>query len=99
MGHFLLSRLPGTPKWTHVVDLINSGAAAPAVALAVLSASKKELETAAQDPILVYTAWLLTQIPLAAKGQEFLEGLQARGLQLFHRPTLMEVVGAGHSSP
>ncbi len=59
MGHFLLGRLSGTPKWTHVVDLIDSGADAPAVALAVLSASKKELETAAQDPILGYTAWSL----------------------------------------
>jgi len=94
MGHFRLGRLPGTPKWTHVVDLIVSGADAPAVALAVLSASQKEFETAAQDSILGYTTWLLTQIPLAAKGREFSEELRAKGLQLFHSPTLMEVVGA-----
>ncbi|MFZ5452470.1 MAG: hypothetical protein ACOZF2_11470 [Thermodesulfobacteriota bacterium] len=94
MGHFLLGRLPGTPKWTHVVDLIASGADAPAVALAVLSASKKELETAAQDPILCYTTWLLTQVPLAAKGQEFFDELRVKGLQLVHGPTLMEVMGS-----
>lgn len=94
MGHFLLGRLPDTPKWTHVVDLIASGADAPAVAFAVLSASKKELETAAQDPILGYTTWLLTQVPLAAKGQESFEELRAKGLHLFHKPTFMEVVGA-----
>jgi hypothetical protein len=94
MGHFLLGRLSGTPKWTHVVDLIASGADAPAVALAVLSASKKELETAAQDPILGYTTWLLTQVPLAAKGRKVFEELQAKGLQLFYRPNLMEVVEA-----
>jgi hypothetical protein len=94
MGHFLLGRLACTPKWTHVVDLIANGADAPDVAFAVLSASKKELETAAQDPILSYTTWLLTQVPLAGKGQEFFEELRAKGLQLFHRPTLLEVVGA-----
>ena len=50
MGHFLLGRLPGTPKWTHVVDLIDSGADARAVALAVLSASKKSWKPPPKTP-------------------------------------------------
>lgn len=94
MGHIRLGRLPRTVKWNEVVSLIDSGASIADVALAALDASRKGLQTASKDPTLVYSLWLLTQIPLAAKGRNFSEDLRQRGLKVSPHPTLMEVVGA-----
>jgi hypothetical protein len=94
MGHIRLGRLPRTVKWNQVVSLIDSGASTADIALVALDASRKGLQTASKDPTLVYSIWLLTQIPLAAKGQGFSEELRQRGLEVSEQPTLMEVVGA-----
>lgn len=94
MGHIRLGRLPRTANWNQVVSLIDSGASTAEVALAALEASRKGLQTASQDPTLVYSLWLLTQIPLAAKGRNFSEKLRQIGLEVSLQPTLMEVVGA-----
>jgi len=94
MDHIRLGRLPRTVKWNQVVSLIDSGASISDVALAALDASRKGLQTASKDPTLVYSIWLLTQIPLAAKGQNFSEELRQRGLEVSPQPTLMEMVGA-----
>jgi hypothetical protein len=94
MGHIRLGRLPRTVKWNQVVSLIDSGASAADIALAALGASQKGLQAASQDPTLIYSVWLLTQIPIAAKGQDFSEELRQRGLEISQQPTLMEVVGA-----
>jgi hypothetical protein len=94
MGHNRLSRLPRTEKWIRVISLINSGASSADIALAALDASRKSLQKASQDPTLIYSVWLLTQIPLAAKGQNFSEGLRQRGLEVSQQPTLMEVMKA-----
>jgi hypothetical protein len=94
MGHIRLGRLPRTVKWNQVVSLIGSGASTAVIALAALDASQKGLRAASQDPTLIYSVWLLTQIPLAAKGRNFSEELRQRGLEVSRQPTLMEVVGA-----
>jgi hypothetical protein len=94
MGHIRLGRLPRTVKWNQVVSLIESGASTTEIALAALDASRKGLQTASKDPTLIYSIWLLTQIPLAAKGKNFSEELRQRGLEVSEQPTLMEVVGA-----
>jgi hypothetical protein len=94
MGHIRLGRLPRTRNWDQVVSLINSGADAADVAIAVLWASRNGLKIAATDPTLIYSTWLLTQIPLAAKSSNFSEELRKRGLDVSQQPTLMEVVGA-----
>jgi len=94
MGHIRLGRLPRTVKWNQVVSLIDSGASTADIALVALDASRKGLQTASKDPTLVYSIWLLTQIPLAAKGQDFSEELRQRGLEVSTQPSLMEVVGA-----
>jgi len=94
MGHIRLPRLPRTAKWNQVVNLIDSGASTADIALAALDASRKGLKNASQDPTLIYSVWLLTQIPLAAKGRNFSEELKKKGLEVSQQPTLMEVVGA-----
>ena len=94
MGHIRLGRLPRTRNWDQVVSLINSGAGAADVALAAMWASRNGLKIGAADPTLIYSTWLLTQIPLAAKGSNFSEELRKRGLDVSQQPTLMEVVGA-----
>lgn len=94
MGHIRLGRLPRTVKWNQVVSLIDSGASSADIALVALDASRKGLQTASKDPTLIYSVWLLTQIPLAAKGRNFSEELRQRGLEVSPQPTLMEVVGA-----
>jgi hypothetical protein len=94
MGHIRLGRLPRTLKWNQVVSLIDSGASTADIALVTLDASRKGLQTASKDPTLIYSIWLLTQIPLAAKRQNFSEGLKQRGMEVSQQPTLMEVVGA-----
>jgi hypothetical protein len=94
MGHIRLGRLPRTVKWKQVVSLIDSGASTAEIALVALDASRKGLQAASKDPTLIYSVWLLTQIPLAAKGRNFSEELRERGLEVSQKPTLMEVVGA-----
>ena len=94
MGHTRLGRLPRTRKWQQVVGLIGGGADTPEIAAATLDASKRGLVEADQDPGLVYSVWLLTQIPLAAREKDFGSGLRRTGLEVSGNPTLLEIVGA-----
>lgn len=98
MGHIRLGNLPQTKKWKQVVELIGGGAGAPEVATATLDAAKKGLLEAPKDPGLVHSVWLLTQIPIAAKGENFAEGLRKIGLEVSDNPSLFEVVGAFSNS-
>jgi hypothetical protein len=46
-----------------------------------------------RDPALVRSFWLLTQLPLCARRENFLEELKKVGLPVNTEPTLMELVG------
>lgn len=94
MGHLRLGELPRTRKWQQVVALIEGGAGTAQLANATISAAEKGLNLAAEDKGLVETIWLLTQLPLAARAQDFAQALRDSGLQVSDAPTLMEVVGA-----
>ena len=94
MGHVRLGTLPRTRNWIQVLDLIGGGASAPHVAAATMAAAQRGLANAAQDPGLVYTVWLLTQVPLAARSNDFVARLQKLGLQVSSTPSLLEVTGA-----
>jgi hypothetical protein len=91
MGHIRLGRLPRTRNWDQVVSLISSGGGAAEVALAAMWASRNGLKIGAADPTLIYSTWLLTQIPLAAKGGNFSEELRKRGLDVSQQPTLLVI--------
>jgi hypothetical protein len=61
-----------------------------------MSAAQRGLEAAAQDKGLVYTIWLLTQLPLAARSPDFEARLRKLGLDVdaAGSPSLLEVTGA-----
>ena len=94
MGHIRLQRLPRTRQWIQVLDMIGGGAGTPELAAATMDASQGGLANAAKDPGLVHTVWLLTQVPLAARGENFIAGLRGLGLEVSNSPGLLEVVGA-----
>jgi hypothetical protein len=94
MGHIRLGTLPRTRKWIEVLDLIGGGAGSPDVAAATMGASAHGLAGAAKDLGLVHSVWLLTQIPLAARRDDFVARLQQLGLDVGATPSLLEVVGA-----
>jgi hypothetical protein len=94
MGHIRLGSLPRTRKWQQVVGLIQGGARVAQVAVATIAAAEKALGRAADDPGVVETVWLLTQLPLAARAGDFPAALRDCGLPVSDSPGLMEVVGA-----
>ena len=94
MGHVRLGTLPRTRNWVQVLDLVGGGAGAPNVAAATMNAAQRGLEAAAQDKGLVYTVWLLTQVPLAARSADFEGRLRKLGLDVSGSPGLLEVTGA-----
>jgi len=94
MGHIRLGTLPRTRKWIQVLDLISGGAGTPEVAAATMQASQEGLIEAAKDPALAHTVWLLSQLPLAARGEDFVPALRKLGLKVSNSPSLLEVVGA-----
>ena len=94
MGHVRLGTLPRTRNWVQILDLVGGGAGAPDVAAATMRAAQRGLEAAAQDKGLVYTVWLLTQVPLAARSTDFEGRLRKLGLDVSGSPSLLEVTGA-----
>lgn len=93
MGHIRLGNLPRTRKWQEVVGLLDAGAGTPKIAAATLDAAKLGLEEAASDPALVRSFWLLTQLPLCARADDFVAALNQAGITVTSTPTLLELVG------
>jgi hypothetical protein len=94
MGHTRLGSLPRTRKCTQVVGLIETGARAAQVANATITAAENVLGTVAKDKGVVETVWLLTQLPLAARDEDFAAALRECGLTVPNSPGLMDIVGA-----
>ncbi len=94
MGHTRLGSLPRTRRWQQVITLIAEGASAPEIASATLRAAEKGFDEAADDHAMVRSFWLLTQLPLSARRENFAEALRQVGLEVSDQPTLMEVAGA-----
>lgn len=94
MGHIRLGNLPRTRKWQQVVALIEGGAGTAQIANATITAAEEGFKLAAEDKGLVETIWLLTQLPLAAKSDNFAKALQTTGLDVSDSPSLLEIVGA-----
>lgn len=94
MGHVRLGTLPRTRNWVQVLDLIGGGAGVPQVAAATMRAAQRGLADAAQDKGLVYTVWLLTQLPLAARSADFEGRLRRLGFDVSAAPSVLELTGA-----
>ena len=87
MGHKHLIRLPATKKWNQVVELLGGGAELETIAAAAAEAAESSLPRVSKDPALVRAFWLLTQIPLAARTQDFSGSLRGLGVETGPSPS------------
>jgi hypothetical protein len=94
MGHIRLGNLARTRKWQQVIGLLDAGADTPEIAAATLDAAKRGLEDASLDPALVHSFWLLTQLPLCARSDDFITELNSVGISVSTAPTVFELVGS-----
>jgi uroporphyrinogen-III synthase len=94
VGHVRLGVLPKSKKWQQVVEQLRLGADIREVAASAADAAEAGLQGAANDPAFLHAFWLLTQIPLAARGPAFAEDLRRLGLEVSDRPSLMDVAAA-----
>jgi len=94
MGHQHLGTLPRSRKWREVIELISAGADVGEVAAATSAAAENQIIDAANDPAVKRAVWLLTQIPTAARKEEFGSELRKLGLDVGDHPTLIEIVTA-----
>src|SRR5215831_4197573 len=95
MGHLRLGTLPTSKNWKEVVSLIpQPSSTASQIAAATIEAAKGGVKRAANDNGFIDTFWLLTQIPLAARQQNFSAALQRLGLSVPESPTSFDVLGA-----
>lgn len=96
MGHLRLGRLPMRRNWIKVIELLKQGAEAAQIAAETQKAADKHLLELMKNPTsgFVYTFWLLTQIPLAAKEKNFSEALANLGIYVSERPTLLEITSS-----
>jgi hypothetical protein len=94
MGHVRLGVLPKSRKWRQVVDELRLGAGIGEIAGLAAEAAETSLQAAAGDPAFLHSFWLLTQVPLAARGPAFAEDLARLGINVTGPPSLMTVVAA-----
>jgi hypothetical protein len=94
MGHIRLGVLLQSRKWLKVVDELHLGASAAEVAASTAEAAETSLQGAADDPAFLHAFWLLTQVPIAARGPSFTEDLGRLGVKVGDRPSLMSIVAA-----
>ena len=94
MGHIRLPDLPKSRKWNQVVDELRLGANIDAVAASAADAAEASLRAASNDPAFLHAFWLLTQVPLAARGPDFAGDSHRLGVQVPDQPSLMDVVAA-----
>ena len=93
MGHVRLGVLPKSRKWRQVVEELRLGSEVELVAASAADAAEAALRTASNDPAFLHAFWLLTQVPLAARGPEFSQDLKRLGIQVPDRPSLMDLLG------
>jgi hypothetical protein len=94
MGHVRLGVLPKSRKWRQVVDELRLGAGVGEIAGLAAEAAETSLQAAAGDPAFLHSFWLLTQIPLAARGAVFAEDLGRLGINITDPSSLMGVTAA-----
>jgi hypothetical protein len=94
MGHIRLGTLSQSKKWRQVVDLLRVDASVEEIAAAAADAAETSFQDGGNDPAFLHAFWLLTQIPLAARGPAFVEDLRRLGVRVPDPPSLVAVVAA-----
>ena len=94
MGHNRLGTLPRTSTWRRLVDLLEDAESSTSgIASATAVASQVGLQRAKGDEGLSYAFWLLCEIPLAARQENFGQGLRAVGMDVPDAPSAFDVAG------
>lgn len=94
MGHQHLGTLPRSRKWQQVIKLISGGADVHDIAAATSIAAEQQMSDASDDTAVKHAVWLLTQIPVAARKEDFAVELRKLGLFVSDAPTLLEIATA-----
>jgi hypothetical protein len=94
VGHHHLLRIARTREWLEVIALITGDGTVEDIAAATSKAAERSMIDAAADPGVRYAFWLLTQIPLAARKQDFAGELRILGLEVSSHPSLVEIAAA-----
>ena len=92
MGHVRLGVLPRSRKWRQVVEQLRIGAGVGEIAASAAEAAETSLENAVADPAFLRSFWLLTQVPLAARGPAFIQDMARLGIEVADPVSLMGVV-------
>jgi hypothetical protein len=83
VGHVRLGKLPASRKWQGVVELLSvGGATTSSIAEASAEAAEASLGGASGDRSIGHAFWLLTQLPLAAREEDFSRELERLGLDV-----------------
>src|SRR6478672_459274 len=109
MGHKRLGNIPKTKKWTEVVEKITgaggSGAgtggrppapSVPVVAGEILIAAEGGFQEVKRDPGFNYTVYLLTQVVLSARQDDWQAGLDTLGVRLDPDATVFDLTAEVH---
>src|SRR4051812_18553579 len=91
MGHQRLGTLSRSREWQQVIALLSNGANLEAIAAAASRAAETSMIDASADPAVRFPFWLLTQIPLAAREDDFASALRRLGIRVSSDPSLAEV--------
>ena len=94
MGHNRLGTLPRTSTWRRLIELLKDAESRTSeIASATAVASQVGLQRAKGDEGLSYAFWLLCQIPLAARQEDFGQALRVAGMDVPDAPSAFDVAG------
>jgi len=94
MGHVRLGSLPRSRAWKEVVGLITAGADVSQIANATIRAADKAFSFVLNDEGCTEAVWLMTQLAIAAKKDNFNDHLQSVGINLPQDTSLPDVAAA-----
>jgi len=94
MGHTRLGELPKTRRWIQVMDLLDETTNPEEIAPKTIAAAETGFLRATQDSGFKYAFWLLTQITLAARKDNFSQELNKLGIDVPKEAGLFDIIGA-----
>jgi hypothetical protein len=94
MGHQHLLNLPRSREWQAVVALLRSGDDLASIAAATSRAAQLSMIDASDDEVVRQSFFLLTQIPIAARADNFPKALRKIGIGVGDDPGLIELGSA-----
>jgi hypothetical protein len=92
MGHNRVGSLPNTPPWRRVVAVLTEGGDVATIATTTSQAAQVGLNLAESDEGLRHAFWLLSQVVLAARQDDFGSALKDVGVSVPSEPSVLNVV-------